>query len=114
MDIANYTFGQLEVDGHTYRSDVVITPGGVIDGWWRREGHTLHVEDLDEVLRARPQALVVGTGYHARMQMPPETRAYLEQRGIQVHVSDTRSAIAEFNRLQKKYARVVAALHLTC
>lgn len=48
------------------------------------------------------------------MSVPLETRAYLEKHGIEVHVPDMRSAVAEFNRLQKKYARLVAALHLTC
>lgn len=77
-------------------------------------GHGLYAEDLDAVVRAHPDVLVVGAGHDARMSVPLETRAYLEKHGIEVHVPDMRSAVAEFNRLQKKYARLVAALHLTC
>ena len=40
--------------GLAYSSDVVITPEGVQDGWWRKEGHNLAIEDLDK--------LGVGTG----------------------------------------------------
>lgn len=36
MEITKYEFGTIEVDGHTYRSDVIIMPEGVIDHWRRR------------------------------------------------------------------------------
>ena len=38
----------------------------------------------------------------------------MQDKGIKVHEAKTRDAVAEFTELQKEYARIVAALHLTC
>jgi hypothetical protein len=114
MNIAGYRFGRIDVDGRTYTSDVIITPERVIDGWWRQEGHALAIADLDNVVAARPNVLVIGTGYFGRMSVPQETRRYLETQGIHVHDARTGDAVHEFKRLQKEPGRVVAALHLTC
>ena len=70
--------------------------------------------DLSEVMAAKPDVVVIGTGYYGRMEVPEETRRYLEAGGVQVREARTGEAVKEFNRLQKEYARVVAALHLTC
>jgi hypothetical protein len=114
MNIAGYRFGRIDVDGSTYTSDVIITPERVIDGWRRQQGHALAVADLDSVVAARPDILVIGTGYFGRMSVSQNTRQYLEAQGIQVRDARTGDAVHEFNRLQKEPGRVVAALHLTC
>lgn len=114
MHIGSYAFGQIEVDGRTYRNDVVIAPERVADGWWRREGHQLQIPDLAEVLAERPDILVVGTGYFGRLHIPEATRAHLAAHGVELRSYRTTEAVAAFNRLQQTQARVVAALHLTC
>ncbi len=114
MEISDYRFGSIEVDGRRYTRDLIITPQGVQEGWWRKEGHRLDREDLSAVLAARPQALVVGTGYYGRMAIPGETQAFLKEQGIALHAAPTGEAVQTFNALQKKCARVVAALHLSC
>ena len=114
MKISEYEFGKIAVGGSTYSADVIITPDRVIDRWWRRQGHSLAIEDLDAVVLAQPDILVVGTGYYGRMQIPDETRNYLTEKGIELKDANTRDAVSEFNELQKEYARIVAALHLTC
>jgi len=114
MTINEYEFGRIRIDDREYRHDVILTPDRVHAGWRRREGHSLHMEDLTEVLRDAPQVLVIGTGYYGRMQVLQETLAALSARGIDTRVHQTRAAVAEFNRVQHSAARVVAALHLTC
>lgn len=114
MQITAYEFGRIEIDGRAYDKDVIISPDRVLAPWWREEGHRLHIEDLADILPGRPEILVIGTGYYGRMQVPDETRAYLEKRGMEVRVSDTRDAVRAFNALGQGAARVVAALHLTC
>lgn len=114
MNISGYRFGRIDIGGKTYTSDVIITPERVIDGWWRQQGHALAVADLDNVVAARPDVLVIGTGYFGRMSVSQETRRYLEAQGIQVRDARTGEAVYDFNELQKERGRVVAALHLTC
>jgi len=114
MQIDQYRFGHIAIEGHSYDADVIIFPGHVQDHWWRKEGHRLAREDLETVLTEKPEVLVVGTGYYGRMQVPAETIDSLRSAGIDVRVETTNEAVAEFNRLQRECARIVAALHLTC
>lgn len=114
MEITHYDFGKLQIGGRYYTSDLIILPDAIRDHWWREEGHSLHANDLSEVVAARPEVVVIGTGYYGRMQVPGATVAFLEDRGIRVRAMKSREAVEEFNRLQRESARVVAALHLTC
>jgi hypothetical protein len=114
MKITGYDFGRIVLNDKTFTSDVIIMPDRVIGNWRRRQGHSLLIDDLDAVVQAKPDVLVVGTGYYGRMQIPDDTRHYLETQGIDLKSLDTRAAVTEFNRLQKEYACIVAALHLSC
>ena len=112
--VDSYGFGEMVVDGRRYTSDLIIRPDGVLDGWWRKEGHRLHLEDLDKALEAEPEVLVVGTGYAGLMKVPKDVREALSARGIEVVVESTRKAWRTYNRLVEEGRRVVAAFHLTC
>jgi len=111
--IDSYDFGRIVINGKRYNRDLIVFPDKVKDGWWRKEGHRLHVEDLKDVLEAKPKVLVVGTGYSGLMRVPPETRKYVESEGIELIAQNTAEACETFNRLVKS-RKVVAALHLTC
>jgi len=113
MKIEHYSFGKITIDGKPYTSDVIIYPERVDSSWWRKEGHTLHIEDLHDVLNANPAVVVVGTGFFGIMKVPRETIAYLESKGIEVHAARTAKAVEVFNTFQKD-KKVIAALHLTC
>jgi hypothetical protein len=114
MDISDYHFGSITIDGKTYTSDVIITANEVSDNWWREQGHNLSIRDLDKVIAAKPDIAVIGTGYYGRMRVPEETIHYLETQGIDVYCAESQKAVGEFRRLQHKCANIVAAFHLTC
>lgn len=113
MKLEHYSFGRLTIDGKTYTSDVIIYPGRVDSSWWRKEGHYLQVVDLVDVINAKPEVLIIGTGYSGVMAVPKETVSHLESKGIEVHVARSEKAVEMFNKLQKEKL-VIAALHLTC
>ena len=113
MMIESYNFGRIVIDGQTYRSDVVIHPHGVRDRWRRRSGHRLLPEDLEGVLEAGAETIIVGTGKMGLMQVPDETREWLESRGLEVIVERTDQACETYNRLSQE-GPVIAALHLSC
>ena len=114
MKIRDYAFGRIDIDGTVYTSDVIVYPEYVQAHWRRKEGHSLSVDDLADVLRDPPQVLVIGTGYYGVMRVPVATLEALRTRGIEPRVMKTGEAVAELNRLQREAARVAAALHLTC
>ncbi|MCD6529472.1 Mth938-like domain-containing protein [Candidatus Bathyarchaeota archaeon] len=114
--IDSYGFGRIVVDGKEYTSDVIVFSDRVLDGWWRKEGHRLHLQDLREVLEAepKPEVLVVGTGYFGIMKVTEEVKRYLKSSGIEVIAQPTKQACQTFNDLLESGRRVAAAFHLTC
>lgn len=113
MKIDNYSFGNIVIDGKAYNSDVIIFKDYVDSSWWRKEGHKLQIVDLESVIRAKPEVLIIGTGAYGAMKVPDETMNYVKSKGIELYIYTTPEAVKEFNKLQDK-KHVIAALHLTC
>ena len=111
--IESYRFGYILIDGQAHDRDVIILPDQVIGGWWRKEGHVLHPEDLEAVFEAAPQVLVVGQGAYGKMRVTPETRRALSAAGIELVAAPTEEACQTYNTLRERRV-VAAALHLTC
>jgi hypothetical protein len=111
--INSYQFGQIDIDGDTYRRDVIIFPDRVMPNWWREQGHSLTLEDLHAVLAEKPELLIIGLGRYALMKIPAETRLALSQHGVELLELPTHEACEQYNQLSGT-RKVVAALHLTC
>lgn len=111
--IEDYQFGKIVINGEVHKKDVIILPNRVIGNWWRKEGHALHISDLQDVLVARPQVLIVGQGAYSRMRVDSEIINALNSAEIEIISLDTNSACKEYNK-KSKNMRVAAALHLTC
>jgi hypothetical protein len=110
--IEGYRFGRLVVDGQEESRDLIVLPGRVVRHWWRREGHALVLEDLDEVLDELPERLIVGTGASGQLRPDPAALQELARRGVSVQVVTTDEAVRLFGDADP--ARTAAALHLTC
>ncbi len=111
--VQSYRFGYIVVDGKTYTRDLILLPDRVLAGWWREEGHRLSIADLQEVLDAGPEVLVIGTGAYGLMKVPQETIEALQGAGIELHIARTGEAWQIYNGLQA-HRRAAAAFHLTC
>jgi hypothetical protein len=112
MRIEGYSFGRVLVDGEEHTKDVIVLPSRVVGGWWRRDGHSLVLEDLEEVLEELPERLIVGTGAYARMRPDPRAIERLRERDVEVESLPTPDAVERFGELDP--SRTAAALHLTC
>lgn len=113
MTIEAYDWGTIAIDGHTYTSDVKIVHGIVVSNWWRKEGHNLLPEDIEDIFEAKPEVLVVGTGHNGLMQVSAAVREQLADTGIELVAEPTRKAVGEYNRLSGTRDTAFAA-HLTC
>jgi hypothetical protein len=113
MHIDHYSFGRIVINGQTYTSDLIIYPDKVDASWWREEGHYLQKADLADIVAARPELLIIGTGKLGIMSVPQDTVRYLESNGIEVKIERSAKAVELFN-LSSKEKKVIAALHLTC
>lgn len=110
--LEEYSFGRLFVDGREERRDVIVLPDRVVREWWRRDGHSLVLDDLAEVLDELPERLVVGTGAYGQMRPESQTLDALRARGIEVEALPTAEAVRRYAELDPR--RTAAALHLTC
>jgi hypothetical protein len=110
--IEDYSFGRLTVEGEEHTHDVIVLPRRVVRDWRRRDGHSLVLEDLDEVLPDLPQRLIIGTGAYGRMIPDPKTVENLRERGVEIEVLPTDDAVRRYGALNP--AATAAALHLTC
>lgn len=111
--IDSYRFGQIVIDGIAHAKDVIILPDRVIPRWWRSEGHTLHLFDLNAVVAAKPKTLIVGLGSISRVRIAEDTVLGLQAAGIELIDLPTKEACQRYNDLRKR-GDVAAALHLTC
>jgi hypothetical protein len=113
--LTDYRFGHVRVDGAEHTKDVIVLPDRVVNNWWRRNGHSLVMEDLDEVLEELPERLVVGCGADGRLHPDPGVAAALAQRGVEMEALPTAEAVDRYSELEATNpAAVAAALHLTC
>ncbi|MEW5806951.1 MAG: Mth938-like domain-containing protein [Acidobacteriota bacterium] len=114
MKISSYSFGKIVFQGKSYSSDLIIYPDRVDDLWWREEGHLLTLMDIEEVLKANPEIIVVGTGAFGMMKVDPALKEILFNRGIELIAERTKEACDVFNRYLKKGNKVIGMFHLTC
>ena len=113
MKIDRYEFGHMTVDGKHFTSDLILLPDRIVSDWWRKEGHGLCLEDLEEVLRQPPDVLVVGRGFSGLMTVSRQIISALEEKGMEVYVDKTSGAVEKFNQFTHE-RRVAGAFHLTC
>lgn len=112
MQIDSYRFGEIVVGGKKYTDDLIILPERVLS-WWRKRGHAVEAADLKEVVEAKPEILVIGTGAYGAVRVPPEVSEFLSLKGITLIALPSPQACEKYNQLCPKH-HLAAAIHLTC
>jgi len=112
--IESYGFGNIVINGQKYTSDVIIYKTHVDSSWWRKKGHELNIEDIGEIIKAKPKVLVVGKGAFGILKVLKETKEFIEGQGIKLVAENTKKATEIYNKLLETKEDVIAALHLTC
>ncbi len=112
--LENYSFGRIEAKGTPYTEDIKIINGEVVPEWWRKNGHRLAVSDIQDILKADPDILVIGKGHSGNMAVPDSVAEEIRGKGIDLIAENTGSAVETFNRLQDEGKNVAGGFHLTC
>ncbi|MGQ0466082.1 MAG: Mth938-like domain-containing protein [Sporichthyaceae bacterium] len=110
-------WGRIEVEGLGELKDAKLLPGGGRTWDWNETG-TRHrpgaqVADVEELLAAGATTVVLSRGMDLVLQVPAETVADLERRGVTVHVAETREAVRLYNELAAT-TPVGGLFHSTC
>lgn len=112
--INSISWGRIEVEGHGTFKDARIHPGGAREWDWNETGtrHSPGIQptDVQELLDHGAQTVVLGTGFHERLEVQPETLRMLERKGIEVYVRQSEEAA----RLLDEIEGGAALIHSTC
>ncbi len=114
MAVQSYSFGRIVINGKAYTSDVIVGRDFVKEGWWRKEGHRVSVDDIGDILKAEPEVVIFGTGANGRLRVDEKVKELLKARGIEVYEYETAKAAEVFNEMLRKGRNAVLAAHLTC
>ena len=116
MRFDKFSFGSIEIDGITWKSDVVIDRGKVLSRnkkaskQFRDEfGHT--PLSIEEKIPWKCRRLVVGTGEYGRMPVMKEVEREAKRRKVELLLIPTAEAIES---LTKDAKETNAILHVTC
>jgi hypothetical protein len=115
--ITHISWGRMQVGGLGIGKDFKLYPGGGRPWNWQETG-TEHVPgiqpaDVNELLERGAEVVVLSRGMQLVLQTSPETLELLRQRGVPVHVVETRAAVELYNKLAKDQA-VGGLFHSTC
>lgn len=115
--ITHIAWGRMDVDGLGTGKDFKLYPGGGRAWDWNETG-TRHVpgiqpSDVMELLERESTVIVLSRGMYLVLQTCAETLDLLRERGIAVHVEETRAAVALYNRLAE-WHDVGGLFHSTC
>lgn len=112
--IESYSFGSMTVTGQRHGNDLKIIENKIVGNWWRKEGHALYAQDIDDILYASVETLVVGTGAYGGMKITGEAEEALGAQGINLVAVPTKEAVSIFNSLHEQGKKIAGAFHLTC
>ena len=112
--IEKYSFGKIVVNGVTYTNDIKIVQGSVIPDWWRKKGHSVDIEDVQDILKSNPNVLVIGKGQPGMMKCSRSLRRFLKKNKIELIEEKTSQAITTYNSLLKQETEVSAGFHVSC
>lgn len=117
MRVRLVAFGDIDIEGERYDSDVVIDAGKVRR---RKKGPSKALRDqyghtplsVAEDIPWGGKLLIVGTGADGQLPIAPEVYAEAAKRGIKIDALPTRDACHRLADL--KSGDVFAVLHTTC
>ena len=115
--VTHISWGRMAVEGLGTGKDFKLYPGGGREWDWSETG-TRHVPgiqpaDVEELLEHGSTVIVLTRGMELALQTCPETLQVLRERGIPVHLEETRAAVDLYNRLAESEA-VGGLFHSTC
>lgn len=111
--IDRFEFDTIVVGGQTYESDVIIFPDGTVEHWQHKDEHVLRLQDVDKIIKAEPEAVIIGLGTVGNLKVRSKTEKRLQQAGIEVMAYKTNKACETYRELRNQ-RKMAAILHITC
>jgi len=116
MQIEDFSFGSIRIDGTTYENDVLIEGGEVRK---RKKGPSKKFREdfghtplsVEEDIPWKCRRLVIGTGAYGKLPVMTAVKREAERRKVELLIVPTAAAIEE---LRQDTQDTNAILHVTC
>ena len=116
--VDSFSFGSIVIDGKKYGRDVLVFPDGTVrqrkGGFWKFGSHAIKRDEIDQLVKADPEEIVVGTGTSAKARLTPDTESWANEAKLNLVVLASQEAIERLNRLVEEGKRVAALIYITC
>jgi hypothetical protein len=109
-----FSFGRIVVDGQICNNDIKIVNGKLVADWWRKSGHTVEIEDVQDIIDSDSTILIIGKGQPGYMRVTQSLQEHLEKNDIELIVEQTSDAIQTFSRLMQEGKQVSGGFHVGC
>lgn len=112
-------FGRVTINGKAY-PDVLLVGDKIIlrnlERLHRKYGtaHIVPPEELDQLLEAGPEVLVIGAGQQGLLQVDSCLKEMAKEAGVSLIIKRTPLALREYQRLVAEGKKVNALIHVTC
>jgi hypothetical protein len=117
-NVARISWGHMEIEGLGSGKDWKLWPGGGRMWDWNETGtrHDPGIQpaDIKELLEHGSEVIVLSRGQELQLQTMPTTLDLLRDKGLTVHVEETRAAVKRYNDLADRGERVGGLFHSTC
>lgn len=117
-EIVYKKFGEIIINGETYKKDIVIENGkagkrkkGKSKEQKAKYGHT-PLTHLEKTIPWDCKTLVIGTGMYGRLPVVDEFKAEAKKRGVKLVILKTKEAVKYY--LDNFGPDINAILHITC
>jgi hypothetical protein len=118
IHIDSAAFGSVTINGKKHK-DVLVVEGVVVERnvslLHRLFGtsHRISGDEETQLLRGRPDAIVIGSGQSGVLKVSKTTEQKLRNKS-ELYIEETPAAIKRFNQLTAAGKKVNALVHTTC
>tara|TARA_Y100001936_G_C16086239_1_gene681965 strand:+ start:4180 stop:4590 length:411 start_codon:yes stop_codon:yes gene_type:complete len=104
-----YGSGYVTVNQNRYESSLIVMPKHIIKNWEVQAFEHLSEKHFEQLIPAKPEIVLLGTGQELRFPSPEIIRKLIEIK-IGVEVMDTNAACRTYNILMEEGRNIAAAL----
>ena len=84
-----FSFGRIIVDGQICNNDIKIINAKLVADWWRKSGHIVEIEDVQDIIDSDSTILVIGKGQPGYTRVSESLQEHLEKNDIELIVEQT-------------------------
>jgi len=116
--IESFKFGFIVIGGQKYGRDVLMFPDGTVKqrkgGFWKFGSHVIKKTEIEELVKANPEVVIVGSGTRAVAKLAPDAEIPAKEAAIELVALPSKDAVERLNQSVEQGKRVSALIHITC